>query len=200
MKVRGATLGDVKQACLHDPGRVAELLAELRDAATQRLADLGQDGPAPTLVLPLDQAEELFSADADEQAEQFLALLADLVGRINAVDAGFIVAATIRTDRYEAMQNHPALGGLDSVLFNELKPMPPHSSKKSSRGPRSARGRATSTSSSRPTWWSACWPTQPKALTPCRCCPSPWHGCTPTGSTASGRADPGRLRSDGRHG
>ena len=36
-----------------------------------------------------------------------------------------MVAATIRTDRYEAMQNHPALDGIGTVLFNELKPMAP---------------------------------------------------------------------------
>ena len=91
----------------------------------ERLADAGQDGPAPTLVLPLDQAEELFSADAGPQAEQFLTLIAELIGRINATEVGLIVAATIRTDRYEVMQNHPALDGLGTVLFDELKPMPP---------------------------------------------------------------------------
>ena len=65
----------------------------------------------PTLVLPLDQAEELFSADAGPQAEQFVALIADVLGRINAAEVGLIVVATIRTDRYELMQNHPALEG-----------------------------------------------------------------------------------------
>src|SRR6185312_1875248 len=71
------------------------------------------------------QAEELFSADAGAQAEQFLALLEALLGRINATEVGLIVAATIRTDRYELMQNHPALDGLGSVLFDALTPMPP---------------------------------------------------------------------------
>ena len=149
----GAPLGEIKTACLHDPDRVYELLLELRAAAAQRLADTGQDSDAgatrptdagqrdgrasdapadagqevsaPTLVLPLDQAEELFSADAGEQAEQFLTLLAGLIARINATELGLIVAATIRTDRYEVMQNHPALDGINTVLFDELKPMPP---------------------------------------------------------------------------
>ena len=98
-------------------------LVGLRAAAADRLADAGQDGPAPTLVLPLDQAEELFSADAGAQGEQFLVLLAALLGRINATGVGLIVAATIRTDRYQLMQNHPALDGIGTVLFNELKPM-----------------------------------------------------------------------------
>ena len=97
----------------------------------------GQHGPAPRLVLPLDQAEELFSADAGAQAEQFLALLAELQGRVNATEVGLIVAATIRTDRYELMQNHPALDGVGAVLFNELKPMPPSEFKEVIIGPAS---------------------------------------------------------------
>ena len=46
-----------------------------------------------------------------------------------------MVAATIRTDRYEVMQNHPALDGLDTVLFDELKPMPPTQFKEVITGP-----------------------------------------------------------------
>ncbi|OBH07196.1 hypothetical protein A5696_02360 [Mycobacterium sp. E2699] len=122
--LRGTRLGDIKRACLGDPDRIARLLTEARSAAAKRLADVGRDGAAPTLVLPLDQAEELFSVDAGDQAEQFLTLLAASLREINAAGLGFVVAATIRTDSYEAMQNHRALDGLGSVLFNELRPMP----------------------------------------------------------------------------
>jgi WD40 repeat protein len=137
LNLRGAPLGDVKNACLNDHDRVVDLLVGLRTAATERLAEIGQDGPAPTLVLPLDQAEELFTADAGPQAEQFLSLLADLMARINTTDVGLIVAATIRTDRYELMQNHPSFDGINSVLFNELKPMPPSQFKEVITGPAS---------------------------------------------------------------
>src|SRR6185312_15834681 len=106
LHLRGAPLGEIKTACQHDPDRVHELLVGLRAAAAARLTNAGQDGSAPTLVLPLDQAEELFSADAGAQAVQFLALLGALLGRINATEVELIVAATIRTDRYELMQNH----------------------------------------------------------------------------------------------
>jgi WD40 repeat protein len=124
LHLRGAPFGEIKNACLQHPDRVAELLGDMRAAAAKRLADAGHDGAAPTLVLPLDQAEELFSADAGAQATQFLELIADLVGRLNIGESGLIVAATIRTDRYEVMQNHPALDRIGTVLFNELKPMP----------------------------------------------------------------------------
>jgi len=132
------SLGAIKKACLGDADQVCELLVELRDTAAARLIEMADgtdtvghaatqaddESSAPTLVLPLDQAEELFAAEAGQQADQFLALVADLIGRLNATETGLIVAATIRTDRYEAMQNHQALADIDTVLFDELKPMP----------------------------------------------------------------------------
>ncbi len=137
LSLSGAPLGNIKTACLEDPQRVATLLAELRGAAAERLRDVAEqdsarpkhgrtdeDIPAPTIILPIDQAEELFAAGAGPQAEQFLTLLAHVAPIVNATDLGLIVAATIRTDRYAAMQNHPALEELATVLFNELRPMP----------------------------------------------------------------------------
>lgn len=127
--------GEIKRICRDgDADRVCELLLEVRDAAAARLADTGTGtakGQAPTLVLPLDQAEELFSADAvsaqaAQEAHRFLELVAAVIARVNAGDVRLIVAATIRTDRYEAMQNHPALDGIGTELFNELKTMPHH--------------------------------------------------------------------------
>jgi hypothetical protein len=38
---------------------------------------------------------------------------------------GLVVIATIRTDRCEVMQTHPALTGRDTEVFDALKPMPP---------------------------------------------------------------------------
>ena len=52
------------------------------------------------------------------------AVLAGLVAALNTTEAGLTVAVTIRTDRYEVMQTHPALAEVDTVLFDELKPMP----------------------------------------------------------------------------
>jgi hypothetical protein len=125
LRLAGAPLGEIRSACLNDPNRVVELLRKLRASAATRLAAAGHRGPAPTLVLPLDQAEELFSADAGPEAEQFLVLIADLMRRLNTgSEVGLIVVATIRTDRYEAMQNHSALDGTGTELFSVLKPMP----------------------------------------------------------------------------
>ena len=120
------SLGDIKAACLReDVALVADWLAEIRLVSAERLLDRGgSQGSAPTLVLPLDQAEELFSADAGAQADAFLRLMAGLAERLNDTETGLIVAATIRTDRYEVMQTHPELAAVGTVLFDELKPMP----------------------------------------------------------------------------
>ena len=68
--------------------------------------------------------EELFSADAGPQASKFLELLVALLRGEAGITPGLIVAVTVRADRYEPLQTAPG-AGVQSVLFNELKPMPP---------------------------------------------------------------------------
>ena len=117
-------LGEIKAAC--DPQRVDQLLAwleEARGAAQARLIDVPADQAPPTLVLPLDQAEELFNADAGSEAPQFLDILAGLLRHEAGVAPGMVAAATIRADRYEPLQLAPQLVGVHSVVFDELKPM-----------------------------------------------------------------------------
>jgi hypothetical protein len=119
-------LGEIKNACLaSDIERLWVWLEEARAAARARLLDLPAEQPAPTLVLPVDQAEELFNADAGPEAAQFLKLLASLVEHEARVTPAMIVALTIRADRYEPLQIAPELAGVHSVVFDELKPMPP---------------------------------------------------------------------------
>ena len=62
-------LGEIKNAC--HPEQVEKLrgwLEEARQLARDRLLDVAAEQPAPTLVLPVDQAEELFHADAGPEA------------------------------------------------------------------------------------------------------------------------------------
>jgi WD40 repeat protein len=124
----GSALGEIKSACLAgDSEQIVTWLREIRRAAAAQLLERGGDGDAaaPTLVLPLDQAEELFNAEAAGSAEPFMALLRKVLVESNDGELGLVVAATIRTDRYEVMQTHPQLAGLGTALFDELKPMPP---------------------------------------------------------------------------
>ena len=133
------SLGDIKTACANcDVAAVSGWLAEIREAAASRMVDRdGDQGApaAPTLVLPLDQTEELFSVDSGESADIFLRLLAGMCEQLNATEIGLAVAATIRTDRYEALQTHPALTEIGTLLFDELKPMPPTQFKEVITGP-----------------------------------------------------------------
>lgn len=120
------TLGAIKTACGEDPAQVRELLAEVQRAAAKRLPKYseGESPSPPTLILPVDQAEELFGNGSDSQSARFLSVISTLVGEAAAPTIGLIVAATIRTDRYEMMQTDPALAGLNTRVFDELKPMP----------------------------------------------------------------------------
>ena len=109
--LREPMLGEIKNAC--HPEHVERLrgwLEEARQAARARLLDVPAEQPAPTLVLPVDQAEELFNADAGPEAPRFLELLAALVEHEAGVTPAMIVAVTIRADRYEPLQIAPRAG------------------------------------------------------------------------------------------
>jgi WD40 repeat protein len=126
LELSAPNLGEIKRACRDGcASRLREWLRESQLAAAARL--LAEPGEAlPTLVLPVDQAEELFGADAGHEAALFLELIAELAGATDdqAAKLGLIVAVTIRTDRYLALQTAPQLAGVGSVLFDELKAMP----------------------------------------------------------------------------
>lgn len=72
------------------------------------------------IVLPVDQAEALFAAEAREEAETFLALFRDLLEDDDPAVIGMI---TIRSDNYERLQTEPALEGIKGELLS-LPPMP----------------------------------------------------------------------------
>ncbi len=123
-------LADIKAACLTDPGKVRDLLFEIQCAAASPAddpdpgADLDtEQSPLPTIVIPVDQAEELFSEDAINEAPIFL----DMIERHAVADLPRqppIVAITIRTDRHQALQTAKQLSEAKSVVFDDLKPMP----------------------------------------------------------------------------
>ncbi|MGW0019419.1 nSTAND1 domain-containing NTPase [Rhodococcus sp. NPDC003382] len=119
-------LGEIKATCRSgDAARVTQWLREIRQKASDRLLHDTGNTPLPTLILPVDQAEELFAADAGPQASQFLTLLARITRHSPGDDEPLLlVAATIRSDRFETLQTVPELADVRSELFNELKPMP----------------------------------------------------------------------------
>ena len=119
-------LGEIKNACHHEQVECLRgWLEEARQAARDRLLDVPAEQPAPTLVLPVDQAEELFNADAGTRGPT-LPGAAGLPGRSMRPGStpAMIVAVTIRADRYEPLQIAPELAGVKTAVFDELRPLP----------------------------------------------------------------------------
>ncbi|MQY27387.1 nSTAND1 domain-containing NTPase [Nocardia aurantia] len=118
--------GEIKSA-LPDIDRVRELLVQIQHAARERWPSGGADAPPPTLLLPVDQAEELFLADAGTQGEQFLTLLGLLLAEpeeAGTQQVSIKAAVTIRTDRYEQLQNAVQLKTVPRFVFDALEPLP----------------------------------------------------------------------------
>ena len=117
------SLGEIKNAISND-GLLRAWLAEAARAARNRWLNAGPSETPPTLVLPLDQAEELFGVDAGEEGPAFLELVGRLLGDADSTQLDLIMVATIRSDRYEPLQTAPQLSAVRSHLFDRLKPMP----------------------------------------------------------------------------
>ena len=106
-------LGDIRSwvhaAANGAPEDLTTFLTEL--AAAHRLPAFDdQPPPTPTILLPIDQGEELFQSTGRAQGGPFLSLLARLLQRDSPK---FLALITIRSDSYEPLQNAPELSGLD---------------------------------------------------------------------------------------
>ena len=130
-------LGDIENACTTEPQHVAR-------AAIRNPPQPPPTGyPSPARTPPrrrwccrwIRPRNCLAPTPAPKRAA-FLRLITEL-GRPDADDQhlGLIVAATIRTDRYELMQSAPELAGLTSEVFDDLKPMPPNQFREVITGP-----------------------------------------------------------------
>ena len=126
---RPLTLGEIEQRLNAGPEAVDALLATLEQRLLERIAGDAEPQP-PSLVLLIDQAEELFNPDGAAEAATFLSLLGGLLTDRDAlgVSAGAcrraLVVLTIRSDRYERLQTAPGLSEVKPRLF-DLRPFPP---------------------------------------------------------------------------
>ncbi|MEM1410082.1 MAG: TIR domain-containing protein, partial [Pseudomonadota bacterium] len=92
-------------------------------AICDMLSPLTQSNPdqrAPTLILPIDQGEELFHAEGAEEGRALLELLQEMCQH---KDPDILPVITIRSDSYEALQSARALEGIPQVTWS-LPPMP----------------------------------------------------------------------------
>jgi formylglycine-generating enzyme required for sulfatase activity len=107
------------------------LLQSLADKPAPAASDRGVRPKPPTLIVSIDQGEELFFSEGQDEARAFLALLRDLLTH----DApAVIVLFTIRSDSYEQLQEAKSLEGIRKVPF-DLSPMPKGSYAEVIKGP-----------------------------------------------------------------
>ena len=107
---------DLRQR-LATPAGLIELLRELRRSAARRA--LITEPPLPLPVICLDQAEDLFAADAVAHSEQLVRLVRTAMEADEA-----LVLATVRSDAYGLMQSAKSLIGIHQVVLS-LGPVPP---------------------------------------------------------------------------
>lgn len=98
---------------------LGERLVELRRPVVGRLrryAEAAGETVAsrpPTLILPIDQAEELFSSDATESAGAL-----DLLSAVFAADDDLVALLTLRSDSFSRLQGEPRLADWPRLPFD----------------------------------------------------------------------------------
>jgi tetratricopeptide (TPR) repeat protein len=110
------SLADIRQRA--DQG--ANALRPVLNEIVQRAARLTGASKPPTLILAIDQAEELFRAEGVQESDRLLAFVHDLAA---LDDPAAIVVFSIRTDSYDALERATRLEGMRQFPF-ALLPMP----------------------------------------------------------------------------
>ncbi len=115
----GRTKASITKAANESGENLVSLLRDLTDKEQAALGSSAQDSKPPTLVISIDQGEELFPA---ENASEAAKLLNHIRALIEAPDLDVIVLFTIRTEAYEPLQAARALEGIGQKTFS-LPPM-----------------------------------------------------------------------------
>jgi uncharacterized protein YecT (DUF1311 family) len=91
---------------------LTQLFAAIRSASA--VQDLeGRASQPPTLVLPIDQGEELFNEEGATEARRFLAILA----RTLAVDRHTLAIIAMRSDAFPRLQSDPLIAAVPKDTF-----------------------------------------------------------------------------------
>jgi WD40 repeat protein len=114
------TRADIKTAISGGAPTLLPLLAKLADKARPPRLPGEPESKPPSVVLPIDQGEELFLAEGETEAGPLLALIRDL---LTADAPGIIVIFTMRSDSYEQLQTAKALDGINQQTLS-LPPLP----------------------------------------------------------------------------
>jgi formylglycine-generating enzyme required for sulfatase activity len=122
---------DLRAAIKGGTAKLKPLLQALADRVTPIAPDTSAKPRPPALILSIDQGEELFLAEAQDEAQPFLVLLRDLL----VEDVPTVIAVfTIRSDNYERLQLAKELEGVRQQTLS-LPPMPKGSYAEVIKGP-----------------------------------------------------------------
>ena len=90
-----------------------QLLAIARKLA-ERASVASVSQPTPTVLIAIDQAEELFQVEGNSESERILTLLRDLM---STEDPAIIILFAARTDCYDALVQAKSFGGSHRRVF-----------------------------------------------------------------------------------
>ncbi|WP_294537034.1 TIR domain-containing protein [uncultured Rhodoblastus sp.] len=102
---------DIQDALEKTDDELAKLLAALRDIAQASFA--GEDARPPTVLLAIDQGEELFNEEGREEAKRLI----DLLTKTLAADPRTMAVLVMRSDAFPLVQSDPALAALPKDTF-----------------------------------------------------------------------------------
>ncbi|MGD9712875.1 MAG: TIR domain-containing protein, partial [Thermomicrobiales bacterium] len=122
---------DVRAAVSGGGSEVKSLLVKIQSAAQLPVIEPGLAARPPTIVISIDQAEELFRLEGQSEAKEFLDVLR---GLLTADDPTVIAVFTIRSENYDQIQNADALADMHKVAL-DLGPMPKSSYAEVVKGP-----------------------------------------------------------------
>ncbi|MBL4659036.1 MAG: TIR domain-containing protein [Alcanivoracaceae bacterium] len=116
----GITRGALREIIKDNDKELFKLLQKLANKAAVPLLT-GETGQiTPTLVLTIDQGEELFHSDCGEQSQKFMELIKQLALHPKLA---LVILVTIRSDAYEYLQSNQELENIPQHIFS-LAPMP----------------------------------------------------------------------------
>jgi hypothetical protein len=90
---------------------LARLFAALRDIA--QAAASADNAPSPTILLAIDQGEELFNDDGQEEDRRFI----DILTKTLAADPHTLAILAMRSDSFPLLQGDPSLAALPKDTF-----------------------------------------------------------------------------------
>lgn len=144
------TRGKVEDWLRGGPEMAESLLERLVLELSEARSSAAEPAP-PSLIIPIDQGEELFNPEGANEASPFMALLGRLLaGQSDApavlgrIHGQVMAVLTIRSDRYERLQSAPELTPVTPRLL-DLRPFPVGQFERVINGPaeRSSKGNKT---------------------------------------------------------